>query len=326
MIRLLTALLLSLSVATARDTGDKGMGENVPDKADEVTILKVQILLDGAGFGPGKVDGALGEFTYKAVVNYNFSKGRENLRDWTPVVQEANEKVLEPYARMTVTEAMSGFVNPALPSKPDGWAKQKYMAYRSLLELIAERFHTDENFITKLNPEINLNTLKPGSEVVVPNIMQPFLIEELKAFAKYEADPALSSNTVVIDTHERIAVFYNAQNQMLGAFVITPGKEEFIPRGDWKVVNMATTPHFRYDKNFLEKGERSNTAFQIPPGPNSPVGIFWAGLSKSGIGLHGTSSPRTIGRTESAGCVRFANWDVVRLPTLIRPGARVIVR
>jgi lipoprotein-anchoring transpeptidase ErfK/SrfK len=36
--------------------------------------------------------------------------------------------------------------------------------------------------------------------------------------------------------------------------------------------------------------------------------------------------PRTIGRTRSAGCVRLANWDAIRLPGLIRPGAKVIVR
>ena len=64
----------------------------------------------------------------------------------------------------------------------------------------------------------------------------------------------------------------------------------------------------------------------LPPGPNNPVGMLWAGLSKSGIGLHGTASPETIGRSRSAGCVRFANWDIVRLPTLIRPGARVWVK
>ena len=62
------------------------------------------------------------------------------------------------------------------------------------------------------------------------------------------------------------------------------------------------------------------------PAPNSPVGILWCGISKSGIGLHGTAMPRTIGRAQSAGCVRFANWDAIRLPTLIRPGSKVIVR
>jgi len=59
---------------------------------------------------------------------------------------------------------------------------------------------------------------------------------------------------------------------------------------------------------------------------SSPMGILWASLSKSGIGLQGTAMPRTIGLAESAGCVRFANWDAIRLPTLVRPGSQVIVR
>ncbi|MEQ1749520.1 MAG: L,D-transpeptidase family protein, partial [Prosthecobacter sp.] len=75
-----------------------------------------------------------------------------------------------------------------------------------------------------------------------------------------------------------------------------------------------------------EEGVRGGEAYQLPPGPNSPVGIIWCGISKSGIGLHGTASPKTIGRAQSAGCVRFANWDAIRLPTLVRPGSRVIVR
>ena len=112
----------------------------------------------------------------------------------------------------------------------------------------------------------------------------------------------------------------------LAAFPITPGKPEFIPVGSWEVKTMLNTPSFRYDKQFLEEGVRGGEAWQLPPGPNSPVGILWCGISKSGIGLHGTALPRTIGRSQSAGCVRFANWDIVRLPTLIRPGSKVIVR
>ena len=88
---------------------------------------------------------------------------------------------------------------------------------------------------------------------------------------------------------------------------------------------MVSTPTFRWDKQMLEAGKRGDTAYLIPPGPNNPVGILWAGLSKSGIGLHGTSSPRTIGRSQSAGCVRFANWDAIRLTNLVRPGAKVTV-
>ena len=48
-------------------------------------------------------------------------------------------------------------------------------------------------------------------------------------------------------------------------------------------------------------------------GPNSPVGVMWMGLNKTGIGLHGTNNPETIGRAASHGCIRMANWDALKL-------------
>ena len=49
-----------------------------------------------------------------------------------------------------------------------------------------------------------------------------------------------------------------------------------------------------------------------PPGPRNPVGIVWIGVNKKGIGIHGTDSPDTIGRSASHGCIRLANWDAAR--------------
>jgi lipoprotein-anchoring transpeptidase ErfK/SrfK len=307
----------------ARDTGAKGMGENVPNDAD--MILKVQIFLDQNFFGPGKLDGALGEFTYKAVVNYNFSHGHSDHYNWDHVIEKATVEIPETLIEHTVSEEHFSYVDPKLPEKPQEWVKFKAMHYRSMQELIAERYHTDETFLAKANPKVNLNNLKAGQKLWVPHV-KPFSIETVKKYQAFKEDPSLSSHTVVVDTHERMAAIYDAEEKMLGAFPITPGKPQFIPRGKWKIVNMTTTPNFRYDKQFLEQGQRGDVAYQIPPGPNSPVGILWAGLSKSGIGLHGTAFPRTIGRTESAGCVRLANWDAVRLPQLVCPGSRVIVR
>ena len=89
---------------------------------------------------------------------------------------------------------------------------------------------------------------------------------------------------------------------------------------------MVSTPTFRWDKSMLEEGKRSDSFYELPLGPNNPVGIMWCGTSRSGIGLHGTPNPHTIGRAESHGCIRLANWDAVRLPGLLRPGSRVIIR
>jgi lipoprotein-anchoring transpeptidase ErfK/SrfK len=73
----------------------------------------------------------------------------------------------------------------------------------------------------------------------------------------------------------------------------------------------------------LEHGYRSDNYFNIPPGPRNPVGILWIGLNKPGIGIHGTNSPNTIGRSGSHGCIRLANWDAARVVNQVTEGMTV---
>lgn len=113
---------------------------------------------------------------------------------------------------------------------------------------------------------------------------------------------------------------------LVASFPITPGKPQFIRRGYWKIKNSVELPIWRYDKALLETGIRGEESLIIPGGPNNPVGVVWNGLTRKGIGIHGTSSPETIGRSQSAGCIRLANWDVVKLTQLICPGNKVWLR
>lgn len=113
---------------------------------------------------------------------------------------------------------------------------------------------------------------------------------------------------------------------LLAAFPITPGRPQFIRRGTWKMKNSIEFPTWRFDDSLLKQGVYSKVSLTIPSGPNSPVGVLWQGLSRRGIGIHGTSDPERIGRGRSAGCIRLANWDVVKMPHLIRPGATVIIK
>lgn len=319
---LLLCCLLTAGVR-AQDTGPAKGDPSVPKDRD--TILRIQIFLDKHLYGPGKLDGAVGEFTYKAVVNYNYAHGFKDIYNWARIQEAAEAEVPVVYAAFKIQPVLVKYVTTELPEDYEKASAYPFMAYRSMLELIAERFHTDESFVAVLNPKKDLAALKPGDIVVVPNV-KSFRIEDIKPMQSFKTDTVLSARAIVVDTTERMAAVYDDKEVMLAAFPITPGKPQFIPVGTWKVMTMMTTPTFRYDKQFLEEGVRGEEAFQIPPGPNSPIGVIWCGLSKSGIGLHGTAQPRTIGRTRSAGCVRFANWDAIRLPTLIRPGTRVIVR
>lgn len=320
------ALLLGLVPLAAQDIASAEAVEEAYDPLKDMNVvLRMQIFLDNAQFGPGKLDGVWGEFTYKAAVNYNFAQGRADIHDLAPVMREAERAVPVLLAAYRIPESLLAHVDATLPESPEQQSKYPAMAYRSLEELVAERFHTDETFLALCNPGVDLRALVPGSIVTVPNV-RPFRIEDIQPMRSFAKDEALSARTLVVDTTERIAVVYDAAERMLAAFPITPGKPEFIPVGQWSMVSMITTPSFRYDKKFLEEGTRGDEAWLLPPGPNSPIGVIWCGLSKSGIGIHGTALPRTIGRSRSAGCVRLANWDAIRLPALVRPGCRVIVR
>ncbi|HSJ03274.1 MAG TPA: L,D-transpeptidase, partial [Verrucomicrobium sp.] len=65
--------------------------------------------------------------------------------------------------------------------------------------------------------------------------------------------------------------------------------------------------------------------YNLPPGPNSPVGVVWMGLNRPGVGIHGTSTPETIGRSGSHGCIRLANWDAAVVRQMVTAGSKVVI-
>jgi lipoprotein-anchoring transpeptidase ErfK/SrfK len=113
---------------------------------------------------------------------------------------------------------------------------------------------------------------------------------------------------------------------VIAAFPITPGSDTLpSPPGNWSIIGIASMPNFRWDDGVLNHGKRTDKFFMLPSGPNNPVGVVWIGLSKPGIGMHGTNHPNTIGRAASHGCMRLANWDAVRLAHLVTKNMKVTI-
>jgi lipoprotein-anchoring transpeptidase ErfK/SrfK len=50
---------------------------------------------------------------------------------------------------------------------------------------------------------------------------------------------------------------------------------------------------------------------------------MWIGLSQASYGIHGTSDPSRVSKSESHGCVRLTNWDVARLAQSLKKGVEV---
>ncbi|MEM0895925.1 MAG: L,D-transpeptidase [Verrucomicrobiota bacterium] len=317
---LVLALVMTLGNAHGFLKRNRPMPE--PDASERDTITLVQIYLDENLFGPGKIDGKLGQFTRAALAHYNFRHGLAH-DDWGRAIRESRKIIENPYTTYAVRHSDFEHIGH-VPFEPAQQAEVHYLSYRSVLEFVAERYHTDERFLQDLNPGVEWPTIAPGSVIKVPNVT-PFQIESVRKNQSFPKEERLSNRLVIVDTAQKIAAIWEGE-AIVATFPITPGQEKFIHRGVWKLQTMVTTPEFRWDKSMLETGERSEEYYQLPPGPNSPVGIIWAGLNKKGIGLHGTALPHTIGRSRSAGCIRFANWDAIRLSSLVRPGASVEIR
>ena len=281
--------------------------------------VQLQIFLDGKLFGPGKIDGLPGEFTTKALKRYQ----RANSLPETGTPEGLPLDTINPYTTYTIAEGDLKFIGDS-PSKPQEQAKLKYLPYESLLEFLTERFHCAPEFLEKTNPGVKLGSLKVGSVVKVPNV-EPFKIEELSQIGGLPEIPEFAGRVITIDTREKMLDLRDGE-KLIASLPITPGSGSLpTPPGTWRIVGIAEMPTFRWDKSVLMTGVRSDTFYELPIGPNNPVGVMWIGLNKPGIGIHGTNNPQTIGRAASHGCMRTANWDAVRLAKIITKGMTVVI-
>ena len=322
---------------------------------------RLQIFLDRSNFSPGKIDGRYNEFTWKALALYRQSRG-EQPRLPPP---DAKTNVAPDISGLDLASVKPVFitysVTPAdlqnvgkLPASSKEQAKLKALLYRNSADAIAEKFHCDIHFLEQLNPS-KTKSIKPGDQLRVPSV-EPFELGEVKDIkpgseinapaanelpdepdktpAEHQpssqnpsaAPPSPpSTSSVKVDTKTNMLGVFEA-DKLIAAYPVTIGSAQTAsPIGDWKVKGIARWPRFRYDEKMLKQGERSGHFYMLPPGPRSPVGVLWIALNKKGIGIHGTASPDSIGKSVSHGCIRLANWDVVRLAERVKFGTAVSI-
>jgi len=319
--------------------------------AEIEAATRLQVFLDRANFSPGKIDGHYNDFTLKALALYRQSRGepavsRPSKADTAPDLNGIDMGSVGPvFIQYTVTEADLQNLGP-VPSAVPEKAKLKALPYRDVGEEIAEKFHCDQKFLGELNPGKNGGALKPGDQVRVPNV-EPFelnAVQDLKPGSEMapqvandipdepeqkpdpNSEPAVAAKTSVkVDVKTNMLGVFEG-DKIIAAYPVTIGSTQTAtPIGEWKVRGVANLPTFRYDERMLKRGERSKNFHILPPGPNSPVGVVWIALNKRGIGIHGTDDPDTIGQAVSHGCIRLANWDVVRLAAKVKAGVQVSV-
>ncbi|GAA4025913.1 L,D-transpeptidase [Sphingomonas rosea] len=327
-----------------------------PGSPIDSTIFHAQVLLDAAGFPSGVIDGKKGMVFEQALRGFQQSRGLQMNGQLDGPTRAAllqqnrpSVKVLE----LTATDVGGPFVYP-FPKEPKDQAKLKGMDYRNMLEKLAERFHTTPDTIVALNGPDKL--IGAGQKLLLPNILPASrdyagAIDDKQSglLSLYNVDAAQpQGNFIVVDKSEGVLRVYQGEvpegaystekkrgappklddnpGKLVAQFPVTMGStHDPLPLGKWKVPTFAFDPPFHYQPDlFWDAKDKSAPDQMLPPGPNGPVGVAWLDLTKEHYGIHGTPAPETIGRAESHGCIRMANWDVIRLSRMMKPGFTAI--
>jgi lipoprotein-anchoring transpeptidase ErfK/SrfK len=303
------ALAASLDAATINNAE---YSSKLSTDSIEAPAIRVQVLLDRAQFSPGEIDGKLGENAEKALKAFIEAKGLSPSKVlsedvWKALVTGSAEAVIVEY-KIADSDVKGPFLKK-LPAKMDDMKSLKALGYTSPREGIAEKFHMSEGLIEALNPKKKFD--QAGETILVANVL---------------TKPAkLTIGRIEVDKSRQTVKAFGLSGELVAFFPATVGSEEKpTPSGSLKVVSVDANPNYRYNPDYKFKGVKSRKAFTIKPGPNNPVGSYWIGLSAEGFGIHGTPNPSKVSKSESHGCVRLTNWDVVLLGSNIKKGTPVL--
>ena len=281
-------------------------GGDLPEDQSPLTA-KVQVLLDRAGISPGVIDGHKGGMSESALRAFEEQRGLtvDGMLDfdvWAALGGPLSGPVLQLY---TISSSDLNNITPDLSDNYAELAGMEWLGYQRASEMLAERFHMDEDFLIALNP---------GA-----------------AFAEGEAITVASPGEFLQGGVTRIEVrkgsnrlaAFDASGVMIANYPVTIGSTSTpSPEGTVEVTAIAHLPTYHYDPENFVQGENTEPLV-LPPGPNGPVGSVWIDLSQPTYGLHGTPEPSSLFRRNSHGCVRLTNWDAEELASLVQVGAVV---
>ena len=339
--------------------------EPVVDLEAEATLL--QVFLDRENFTCGPIDGNRGAAFEQTLAIYR------GIHPGLTTPEELREKAItvaeHPFTVYQLRSADFCFIEapkapdpvPAAPPRNKGGKSatatkapppasrtyeelvaEKFSAYRTAWEFIAEKFHCDEAFLRSLNPKIK-DMPAEGTEFKVPNVV-PFEVEKCFAGPLQPAADSAKPVTASIVGYSWLEI--RQGEQLVAVMPVSRARPGLRGKGAWTVLAAIPGPRLATRQEPSTPPKPSNSEASAPPtdvmaspliddqflaaGPRNPVGICWINLAKAKsttalpYGLHGTNIPSRMKTYEGIGGIRMTNWDIARAARLLPEGTPLL--
>ena len=285
-----------------------------PEMRTASTVLEAQIAMLSAGISSGPIDGSLGSQTRAAVRAFQL---QQHLLPDGELNEATKQRMYLSGPTFTTYQVSSNDLS-RLMTIGTTWiekSEQEALEYESVLELVAEKYLASQTIIRSLNLGVNWTNIAAGTVLKVPNAVRPVQRER--------------AAVIKIQLGAKSLQAFGTSSNLLAHFPCSIAqKVEKRPVGQLSVAKVARNPNYVFDPAVYPESPEAQAIGRklvIPPGPNNPVGTAWIGLDRPGYGIHGTPKPEQVGRTESHGCFRLANWNAEFLFDLVWVGLPVVV-
>jgi L,D-transpeptidase ErfK/SrfK len=168
--------------------------------------------------------------------------------------------------------------------------------------------------LQQANPNVNPNKkLTEGTQLVIPTA---FIL------------PDGARDGIILNLAELRLYYFPPNTNTVVTFPVGIGRNGWrTPTGNTTIVLKRANPVWVPTDSIRAEAENNGYSLPdaVPAGPNNPLGKYAINFAWSGIRMHGTTNPASIGTRASHGCIRLYPEDIESMFNQVELGTKVAV-